>query len=740
MEESHSTFGDELRRRRDELGMTLTELASRVPCSTSHLSKVERNLVPASRKFAVACDKELSADGELVSLITSEIAKKTAGRKMSAFVGLPAAPARFVGRSQELARITEFVTEPASTVCLLSGMAGAGKTALALRAAWNVADAFSDGCFYFDFDAEVSDEGRAGVSDVLDSLLRLLGVPEGEMPSRTDAQANLWRSLVRGKSLLLVLDNIRSSADLDSLLPAGSGCKLIVTCRKRLNAFTEAVHVAVGPLEEREADELFRAVGGERAVQAADSGVGAVVERCGRLPLAVHVAAARFRGVPDRTVEELGEALSQETYRLSLLDDGERSVAAALKVSCDGLNAEQRRLLALLGLIPAQSADPRGVVALVGLEHLHVRMLVDGLVDAHLVARDTSSRITTHDLVRQFAKQALLVAIPVEERYAAVRRLLEHSLRFAVAADKILTPQRYRPPVVLDDFPGEPVWFDDREAALAWLDSEWRGLVALCRTAAEWGMHSLCWQLAFAMREFFYLTKRWGPWIETHLAAVESARIAGARPWLAISLGNLGVAHADRGDLTMALDFHRQSLDLYQEMGDEHGIVNAISNVAWAEMYLGDYGKALDGLRKAMDHYRRLGNRRNAAIALRGIALLEAEFDLCPAAVKHAKEAEEEFHSLGLELDIVMSINCAAWARFRSGEYDAARAGYKEALTRAERCGSRYEMARALTGLGNIHQASGEREQAVELWARADALYGGLEPVMLGEARVRMAG
>ncbi|MFH9442829.1 tetratricopeptide repeat protein [Streptomyces rimosus] len=729
-------FGEELRRRREARGIGLIAFSFQIGFSKGHLSKVERGLAKPTREFAESCDDALAAHGELMDLLSIEESWETGFGEMKTFVGLPASPSRFVGRSGELARIAEYLTaETGDAVCVLSGMAGSGKTALALKGAWNAVASFSDGCFFFDF----GEEGAGGARDVLESLLRLLGVPKEHLPLRQDALSNFWRSRLGGRRLLIILDNVRSAADVTPLLSAEPGCKILVTSRSRLSALDDAAHLSVDVLGGVEADALFRAVGGERAASAADQTVRAVVEHCGRLPLAVRIVAARLHSRPMRTVAELERMLSHEACRLELLDDGERSVTAALMVSCTELPPEQRRLLALLALHPGPGADLGSVAALAGIDLPRATMLTDGLADVHLVVYESSDRIAIHDLVRQFARNLLLPYVPVEEQYSAVRRLLEHGLRLAVTADKLLTPQRYRPPAILDDFPTRPMPFNDRAAAVAWLEAEWRCLVALCRTAAERGLHSLCWQLAFALREFFYLAKLWGPWIETHQLAVESARAAGVRMWLAISLGNLGVAYADRGDLTKAVDHFQQSLVLYQQLGDEHGIVNTISNLAWAELYLGEYGKSLDGLRTALKHYRRLGNRRNAAIALRGIALLEAELEFCPAAVQHAQQAREEFSTLGLELDVVMSVNCSAWAHFRLGDHQAAGADYEEALALAEGCGSRYEMARAVTGLGNIYQASGDREKAAKLWARADTLYGGLEPVMLGEARVRLA-
>ncbi|MET9146281.1 tetratricopeptide repeat protein [Streptomyces sp. NPDC058319] len=735
MKEDFAEFGSELRRRRDERGLSVTDFSRLIYFTKGYVSKVERGLATPSQQFAEACDKELGTQGELAALLGREVTRREEEDEGKTFAGLPAAPNSFVGRSEELTRIAECLAQEAeSSVCALSGLSGAGKTALALRAAWSTAASFPDGCFFFDF----GEDSHRGTRDFLESALSLLGVTRKHMPSRTDALANLWRSRISAKRLLLVLDNVRGTEDIAPLLPGESECRFIVISRKRLSALDSATHLSVGVLESPAAMELFRVVGGERAARSADPAVRTVVELCGRLPLAVCVAAARFRHGPERTMEELEEKLSDETYRLELLDDGERSVTAALTLSCKELSPEQRRLLALLALHPGPGAEFRSVTALADIDLVHVEKLINGLADVYLVSYVSPDRVALHELVRQFARQVLLPDIAIEQQQSAVRRLLEHALRRTVAADRLLTPQRYRPPVVLDDFPGSPNPFGDRAEAVAWLAEEWRVLVALCHMAARHGLHSLCWQLAFALRDYFFLTKLWGPWIETHQRAVECSRAAGTRAWLAISLGNLGVAHSDRGDLTVAVDHFRQSLALYQALEDEHGVVTTVSHLAWAQLYLGEYANALDGMRTARRYYRRLGNRRNAAITLRGIALLEAELGLCPAAVVHARAARDEFHTLGLELDVVMSVNCVAWATFRAGDYEAAATAYEEALTLAESCGSRYEQARALTGLGNIRKVSGDRGAAAELWAQADALYGGLEPVMLGEARARL--
>ncbi|MFC8080225.1 NB-ARC domain-containing protein, partial [Streptomyces sp. NPDC057307] len=659
-------FGSELRRRRTEKKITLGTLSIQLFCSPSHLSKVETGKTKANLRFGRICDDALEAQGELVALLEGEETMEERPTDINLIFGLPASPSHFVGRPQELQRVADHLSGALQgNLCVISGMAGVGKTALALQGAWAASKSFPDGCFFLDF----SETSPYGAREVLSSLLQLIGVPEERLPSRPDALANLWRSRTRDKRLLLVLDNVRSTADVAPLLSSEPGCKVIVTSQKSLSALEEATRVPVGVLTDTEAGALFRKAGGERTACAPEAVVRAVVEYCGRLPLAVRIVAARLRSGSMRSVAELEVRLSHEAHRLELLDDGDRSVAAALTVSCHYLSGEQRRVLALLALHPGLAADLHDVAVLADVAPLRAATLVDSLADAHLVTHESSRRVSMHDLVRQFARVELLAHLTVEEQHAALRRLLEHGLRLAVAADKLLTPQRFRPPVILDDFP-EGAWaFSDRAAGVLWLESEWRGLVALCETAAELGLHSLCWQLAFTLRDFFFLTKRWGPWIETHTRAVESARTAGARTWLAISLSNLGVAHSDRGDLTMAVGYFQQALVLYQELGDDDGVVNSVSNLAWTQLYLGEYENCMDGLHTALKYYRRMENRRNAAITLRGIALLEAELRLCPSAVEHAQQARVEFHALGLELDAVMSVNCAAWAHFQSGDH-----------------------------------------------------------------------
>ncbi|MFE3382982.1 helix-turn-helix domain-containing protein, partial [Streptomyces anulatus] len=273
-------FGRELRRRRTEKKITLGALSIQLFCSPSHLSKVETGKARANLRFGRLCDDALEAQGELTALLEGDEMTEERPSDINFIFGLPAAPSHFVGRPQELKSVADHLSGAlGGSLCVISGMAGVGKTALALQGAWEASNSFADGCFFLDF----SETSPHGAPEVLSSLLQLIGVPEERLPSRSDALANLWRSRTRDKRLLLVLDNVRSAADVVPLLPSGPGCKMIVTSWKRLSALDEATHVPVGVLTATEAGVLFRTAGGERAACAPETMVRAVVEYCGRL-------------------------------------------------------------------------------------------------------------------------------------------------------------------------------------------------------------------------------------------------------------------------------------------------------------------------------------------------------------------------------------------------------------------------------------------------------------------------
>ncbi|RSN34521.1 hypothetical protein DL990_12760 [Amycolatopsis sp. WAC 01416] len=719
-----ATFGAELRRRRKAAGLSLTELAVRTHYSKGYLSKVETGLSAPNPALAALCETELGAEGALKPLLPGEPVRRRTRPDVRPS-GLPPATPSFTGRTAEL-RAIRTALEADGGVCVVSGMGGVGKTELAVRCAHRLESGFADGCLFVDLRDE-SGESAA----VHDRLLRVLGVPADRIPADPADRAALYRSRLRGRSVLLVLDNAVNAAQVRPLLPAEPKCRVLITSRSRLSALDDAAHISLDMLPLDAAVGLFTTVTGVPSSAA----VTRVVQRCARLPLAIRIAAARLRAHPSWDVAELERRLADETARLGELDDGERSLAVAFRLSVKQLSAAEARLFGLLTVHPGTDVDIHTASALSALSFRETDRLLDRLHEAHLLTQPESDRYGFHDLLRAFATEFVLT--DAEDGMKAFGRLAAFAVRTAAQADKELTPHRFVPEIVFDPGIPEPARLDDGEMAMSWFRAEWPGLVALCRTAHERGEYDRCWQLAFFLRDYFFVAKLWDPWLETHRWARASAEAVGDRWALATTTANLGVAHVDRGDLDEASACYGEALALFRQIGDGHGETTTLAHSGWAEHYRGNHDDALRDLRQAHAAYVRDGNRRNAAITDRGIALVLTALGQPVEAATLAAETLAVFDELGLDLDAAMALNCMGWAWFHTERHDQAASAYRAAADRAEACGSRYETARAYVGLGNVAAAEGSTELAADLWNRADEVHPDLDEVMVGESRAR---
>lgn len=740
---SDENFGAELRRIRTAAGWSLTDLSNRVHYSKGYLSKVENGVTPPNDALAALCDTELGTGGTL----SAHVPRRHRKHKNRTFTlrpaGLPPTTPFFIGRPRHIAEIVAVLrgTRPGSPgVCALNGLAGSGKTALAVHVARQVLDDFPDGVLFLDLHAYTPGGAELDAAEALDRLLRQLGVPGEEIPRSPDDRAVLYRGCLHGRRLLVVIDNARAAAQVMPLIPGEPGCKMLVTSRNRLVALDDAQHISVGSLTQDEAAALFGFVAGPgRAPEDADGRrlVAEVIERCGRLPLAVRIAAARYQNNATWTPRDLAERLGDRESLFDELDDGTRSVYAAFRLSYDELSPAQRDLLVYLAPYPSAEFDAYVAGALAGLPMPQARRLLEQLQTGHLVDALPGGRFHCHDLVRSFAAEASRTDVTEACRNSAVARLLDYALLVTEQADLQIAPGRYRPATDYEHRPASIRTFADLAGATAWLDAEWPALCALVRLAAEQGLHDRAWRLAFLLRGYFMSAKLWDVWVDTHTTALRSTRAAEDHWAEAVTLNNLGIAHIDQGDVDTAEDLFRTALPLFRELGDEHGQVTTLSHLAWAHYYRGDYQSAQHEFATTVEFYRRTGADRNAAITMRGIALVAAELGDYPASLAHATDALAACQRLSLPLDATMALNCLGWTYFRSGQHDLAAVTYRRALESADEVNSRHEAARALTGLGNVAAAADDVAEAQHYWDQAEERYPELNTITVGESRAR---
>nr|WP_169748036.1 helix-turn-helix domain-containing protein [Pseudonocardia acaciae] len=647
--------GQLLRRLRREAGFSLQQLATVMHYSKGYLSRIENDRKVISVSLARACDAALGTQGELAGRASLALA---GGRRGDVPVAqLPSAPAHLVGRDAQRARLTELLAAPgqrsgAVPVVCVDGPPGVGKTALALRCAHDLAGRYPGGVLFAGLRGYAATTGPADPAEVLDQFLRSLGVAPNNIPATVEERAAMFRSLVHGRAVLVVLDNAADSRQVLPLLPGSADCAVLVTSRRRLKgllvAAAPATCVTLRPLLPDDAHELLRRVIGDEPVHtepgAAES-LESLARRCGYLPLALCIAAVRIATNPHHTIADLASDLSGENEPLDVLSAGDSlTVRGVFSHSYLALRPEVARQFRLLGLYPGAAFGVGAAAALAGVGWSTARRLLDGLTDAHLVEQVGRDRYQLHDLLRAYAAEQARLGSP-EERAAAIHRLVDWYLASAGAAVRALTPRRpHWDPPALD--PGvEPARFgpDEYERALRWCDLELPAMVPLTRLAADQGLHARAWQLPVVWFDYFLLRRPWDEWIAMHEIGVAAARRIGDDFGHGWALTNLGAAHFRRGDLDLAEEQFRQALEICP---GRTGRGWATAGLAFTLISRGDYRGAVGHLERTIGLFYEVGMAYGVATALANLGDAYRELGDLDQAWTYGNEAHQLYASI----------------------------------------------------------------------------------------------
>ncbi|MEV6443026.1 tetratricopeptide repeat protein [Amycolatopsis sp. NPDC051716] len=639
---------------------------------------------------------------------------------------LPAANGCFTGRVSELAELDRSLLQErcdAPPIVLLTGMAGVGKTALAVKWAHGAAEAFPDGQLYADLRG-FGPDSPLEPAEVLAGFLRALRRHRPEEFPTAAERAALFRSLLSTRKVLFVLDNVRSADQVRLLLPGVPTCSVVIVSRRQLPGL--AVHhavewIKVNRLDDTDAVELLQAAIGDR-VRSDPASARLLAEGCAGLPLALRIVAVRAAARPSRSLAQLASQLADERARLKRLDVGDdagTAVRTAFSWTYQRLSDGEARAFRVVGDHPGRHFDVYAMAVLTDTPLGRAEDLLDGLMAMHLLDEPEPNRYEMHDLLRLHAVELREREDDPAEREAVLLRLYDHYLHTADRANRVLMPHRLRVPC-----PGtapHELTFGDRASALSWLDAELANLVAMCRLTGP-AFDVRCWQLAYTMRDYFFLTKRIDSWVETHTLAWRACQRIGDRRAEARTRNNLGRALLESGDVEAAADHYEHARILFEELGDGHGLSNALANLASILRRTGDFESALANLTRALAFYRK-GAQRNCGITLRSMARVEIELARFPDAVRDAEEALAIADELGLDLDAAQASACLGQAHLRSGNLRGARDAFERAVRHSELAGSRYEQAGALRWLGEVALRSGDLGEAREHWRAALRLY-----------------
>jgi DNA-binding SARP family transcriptional activator len=452
----------------------------------------------------LASDSSLAGPGPRLA-VPASVTLSGAGSGSQPPRQLPAAARHFSGRSAELVALRRITDEPAGaglpTIIAITGGAGVGKTALALRWAHEVTFRFPDGQLHADLRGY--DPGSpVPPAEVLARFLRSLGVPGAEIPADQTERAARFRGLLTGLRVLVVLDNARSAEHVRQLLPATPGCAVVVTSRDSLAGLVVrdgAQRLDLDLLPLTDAVHLLRSLIGGRA-DADPAAAQALAVKCARLPLALCAAAELAAACPAASLAELVRQLDDRHQRLDLLDGGgdpRTAMRAVFSWSYRHLDGDSARAFRLLGLHPGTEIEPCAGAALMGTTVAQARRLLTALARAHLIRPVGPAHYAMHDLLRVYAAE-LAVAWD-GDRQEALRRLLDHYVHVASTAMEIASQAG------LSRMSGEPASagpmppVTDPWAARAWLDKHRATLARIAAYAASHGWTAQAGRLAAVM-------------------------------------------------------------------------------------------------------------------------------------------------------------------------------------------------------------------------------------------------
>lgn len=631
---------------------------------------------------------------------------------------LPRDLAHFTDRGDILDRIVETATATAgnaTNIFTIDGMAGVGKTALALHVAHRLVPSYPDAQLYLDLHAH--SRGRTPVEPAsgLETLLRVLGVPNKEIPDTLDARAALWRSQLASRRALIVLDNAVNSSQVDPLLPGSAGgCLVIVTSRRRLSGLVGAVRIALDALVSDDAVKLFTWIVGAERVGPDQDAVRQIVESCACLPLAVNLCAARLKYRPVWSVWNLATELTRVSDRLSEIWAEDDTVASAFELSYRGLDPTRQRMFRRLGLHPAQDFSPEAAAALVGMDLALVRRGLEELSDQNLVQEPRFGRYLLHDLLHEYAHRLTEEEDPPDERALAVDRLLDYYTFVAGQADRLINLLGNRNDQVEWE-PADTPQFDSHAEAIAWMETERANLHAGVRLALDTSRQRRAARLARVMVYFLRLK---GYWRET-LDMCQSAARAGAAD-LAFYSGDI---FRLTGRHDEAIRQYETALTAYRDLADHHWEARTLHSIGDIERTEGLYVSALDRYQGALAVYRELGNTFAETRALHSIA------DAYRFGGRHAEAMDQYrqilpiYRSLDDQIGEARVLHAIGALNLQTGNLDDALVDTHRALDAFLLLGDRLGEADAQYNLGEIRQVLGNHEQSLQHYEKASDAY-----------------
>ncbi|MDG4790884.1 tetratricopeptide repeat protein [Micromonospora sp. WMMD1102] len=675
---------------------------------------------------------------------------------------LPRPVLALIGRTETVQRMVEAVrrADPAAPVIqVIDGMAGIGKTALAVHVAAALSDRYPDAQLFIDLHGH-SAARPVDPADAVVTLLRQLGVPASRIPPEFDHRVALWRAELGGRRTVVVLDNAGSRDQIEPLLPSAPGALVLVTSRRRLLASDGIPPESLGVLREDDAIELLATVAGPGRIRAELKAATTVVRRCGHLPLAIRLAGARLAHRPGWRVADLAQRLEHSGHVLGELSAEDRTVAAVFALSYEPLAERTQRVFRLLGLHPGEHFGLGLVAALADMSLEQSELVLDELVDRHLVEELRAGRFRLHDLLRGYAEQLVTSALESAERRSVTRRILDYYLHLALVATRAIEPVELTDQLGLDRPLRPDLVISDGSVGPEWLEEERDTLRRLVRVAAEDGHLNEVWRLARVIWRFYFIQGYNDEILETHRHALEAAIRLGnsaaiatihnyrAYAWLqsgqpqralrdleraiqvrksvddrrgvCVSRTSLAIVYCQLGRLNESVAIHRQSFNERRRWAID--VLSALPSYGLPLMLLGRYAEALEVHRLHLCASRIARDQFNVAVALTNIGAVRLRLGQHDVAIRYLRAALRLKDRAGDSFGLPFALDNLGTAHRKLGQLQEARRHHELAFAAAARRGELLAQAAALNGIGLTLAELGRQAEALQYHRDALAL------------------
>lgn len=634
---------------------------------------------------------------------------------------LPHDTTDFSGRSAELLELRAAMasTSPtAITISAVDGMGGVGKTTLAVHLGHQVAARYPDGHYFIDLRGFTAGTNPVSLERALDMLLGNSGVPPELVPSTLDGRSALWRSQVAGQRILLIIDNAVDAAHVRPLLPGTAGALVVVTSRRKLTALEGALPMSLDVLPIEDAITLFTKIAGAKRTAAEPDAVVTAIELCGRLPLAIRIAAARLRDRAGWTIADLVNRLRNYSQRVRFLQTDDRSVMAALRVSYRYLSPPQQRMFRLLSLHPGADFDAYAAAAVTGLPLDEVEQHLDSLFDDNLLKQDTAGRFYFHDLIRDCSHQLLTSEEDGPQQRAALGRLLDYYLHAAHTWCQHHHNTIYRDAPQVDQVPEHIRRAFSAREAVEILDIEYGNLIAVARFAADHDWHRHAWQLACTLQPQLKLHNYGGQSYELFEGGARAARASGDIRGESACLQGLAAVCRDHRSPEEARQHIERALKLSRQIGDAESETAQL--VELGTLFLHD-----DRLMEAQEIFREAdplvaggSNLFLKLVVANNLGVICGDLGDFEDAMRHLRIAETL-----ITADDARSAQFISWSigsvLHAMGAYDEALYEFTHGLTTSKNAGNSHGEAFALLGLCAVNRSLGNLTASLDQGRRA---------------------